>query len=353
MTNDDINLNNFERKLKIDNESLKDLEDKANKISTSNSGRIENIGNNNKEENQKLEEQNGANDIQNLHQSITSLKVVIESFKTNIEKFIDYQSRKDEEIKGKDAISRGEVKTKKYTNYYDRNFTIPRAQAANPNDYDSSAYNNDSTDPAVGISVGTVKIYRELERYADTIYVTNDGSDTLFAIISHGGSTNLSKEEPIYPGEVKCFYWVYEMRFRSPTSGLPYRVSEYCLNKINTGTTAGGVFTAIEKGVIHNTALPAANTDFFATVLSPTNTPTLFRIMAAISVAGNLNVTITRGGNTQTLTLNTIPGPALNADGLYILDVLVHSGDTINLQYSVTGGTIRVVRVQEIDASVT
>lgn len=112
-------------------------------------------------------------------------------------------------------------------------------------------------------------------------------------------------------------------------------------------------FAPIEKGVIQNTALPVANTDFFATALSPTNTPCVFRVMAAISVAGNLNVTITRAGNTQTLTLNIIPGPALVANGIYTFDILVHSGDTINYQYSATGGTILIFRVQEIDAAVT
>lgn len=352
--NDDIDMSNFGRKLKIDQNNLKDLEDTAKKISSAN----QNIDTEKTENMQLLENDKeiiipGLEKVDSLSNIVQSLHSTITDLKSSIEKWIDCQLKRDEEVKGKDAISRGEVKLNKHLNYYDRHFTIPRATASDPNDFDSLAYNNNSTNSSVGISVGTVEIFRELERYSDTIYVANDGSDTLFAIISHGGKTNFSKEEPIYPGEIKCYHYVYELRFRSPTLGLPYRVSEYCLNKINTGTTSGGVFTPIEKGVIHNTALPLANTDFFATTLSPTNTPCAFRVMAAISVAGNLNVTITRAGNTQTLTLNVIPGPALVADGLYILDVLVHSGDTINLQYSVTGGTIRVVRVQEIDAAVT
>jgi len=349
MQDDDINLNNMRKlgQLKITDENLKGLEDTAKKIISSNQKNVE-LENLEPEVRENIDSISSLSEVQNLN---CSLKEFGYTFKSSIEKFLDYQSKRDEEVKGKDAISRGDVKTKKYINYYDRHFTIPRATAIDPNDYDSSAYNNDSTNSAVGISVGTVKIYRELERYSDTIFVANDGTDTLFAIISHGGSTNLSKEEPIYPGEVKCHYWVYEMRFRSPTSGLPYRVSEYCLNKINTGTTIGGVFTPIEKGVIHNTVLPAANTDFFAVALFPTNTPTNFRIEVAISVAGNLNVTITRAGNTQTITLNITAGPALVAGGLYIFDILVHSGDTINFQYSVTGGTIQIFRVQEIDAA--
>lgn len=313
-------------------------------------------------------------EFQNLTQSIRD-------FKTGIEKWLEYQARRDEEVKGKEAISRGLVQTRKYLNYYDRNFTIPRATATNPNDYDSSVYANSSTDSSVGISVATVKIYEELERYSDTIYVANDGSDTLFAIISHGGSTNLSKEEPIYPGEVKCFYWVYEMRFRSPIVNLPYRVSEYCLNKINVGTGAttdvnisnvGGTvqtgvdlgtvldvnlstrssaaqFTPIEQANIHNTAV-LATTNFLGADLTPTNPPCRFVIQIAMSVAGNFTAIITQGGNAQTVTFNVVPGPALVAGGIYIFDLLVHSGDSINFQYSV-GATIQVFRVQEIDAA--
>jgi len=358
MNDNDISLNDMRKlsQLKIANENLKNLEDTAKKITSTNqktnseSIEIENVEKESVELGTK-ESPSSLSEIQNLNSSLRDFGSV---FKTSIEKFLDYQSKRDEEVKGKDAISRGDVKTKKYINYYDRNFTIPVATAADPNDFDSSIYaGNSSTTFITGAAVGRVEVFTELERYSDTIYVANDGTDTLFVIISHGGKTNFSKEAPIYPGEVKCYHYVYELRFRSPTSGLPYRVSEYCLNKLNTGTTVGGVFTPIEKGVIHNVALPLVNTDLFATALSPTNTPTLFRVMVAMSVVGNFNATITRGGSTMIVTLNPVPGPALVADGLYIFDILVHSGDTVNFQYSATGGMIHVIRIQEIDAAVT
>lgn len=123
--------------------------------------------------------------------------------------------------------------------------------------------------------------------------------------------------------------------------------------EFKSGRTTATVGVPIEKGVIHNQALPAANTDLFAAAISPTNTPTLFRVMVSVSIAGNFNATVTRGGNTQTITFNVIPGPALVADGIYIFDLLVHEGDTINYQYSATGGTIRVLRVMEVDVAVT
>lgn len=235
--------------------------------------------------------------------------------------------------------SEGDVSVQKYRNYYDVSNTITTAQATNPNDEDNANYNQE-------------QIFAVLERNAERITVSNDGSGTLFVIASHQGGQSFSRERPIYPGENKTYFNIYELRLRSPTAGLAYRVTEYpicCTGNGTTGISAG--FAPIEKGVIQNTALPVANTNFFATALSPTNTPTTFRVMAAISVAGNLNVTITNGGNTQTLTLNVIPGPALVANGVYTFDILVHSGDTINYQYSVTGGTILIFRVQEIDAA--
>ena len=229
---------------------------------------------------------------------------------------------------------KSQIDIQKFQNYYDVSYTIETATADNPDDPGSNIYQ-------------IVPIYQILERNADIIYVSNDGTSSLYTVISHRGAVSFSMEEEILPGEVKKFYNIREMRFRSPAL-IPYRVTEYEITK-----TTAAQFTPIEKGVIHNTALPAANADLFAAVLTPTNTPCTFRVQVAISVAGNINVTITRGGNTQTLTLNVVPGPALVADGLYNFDMLVHDGDTINYQYTATGGITRIFRVQEIDAAAT
>lgn len=121
------------------------------------------------------------------------------------------------EVKGREAISTGDIKIQEYVNYYDVSNTITTAGASNPNDFDSNIYNRE-------------RIYQILERNAKKLTVANDvalGGATLFAIISHEGTMGFSGETPIYPQERKVYFNVYELRLRSPTQGLPYRVTEY------------------------------------------------------------------------------------------------------------------------------
>lgn len=109
----------------------------------------------------------------------------------------------------------------KHVDYYDIANTITTAAATDPKDFDSTVYNKE-------------QICKIKGRYAEKIAVLNDGSDTLYVIISHGTSTmSYSKEVPIYAGEAKTYYNVYEIRLRSPTAGLPYRVAEYDIRSIN------------------------------------------------------------------------------------------------------------------------
>lgn len=327
---------------------------------------------------QNLKDEQMYSVLDRLNDSIDNLCMKIDSMDTRstIEKQLNYHRKRDDEVLSKESVSRGDVKIKKYTNYYDRHFTIGTTppntspntpsgtglSATDPNDFDSPVYL-------------VARIYEELDqRYSDVIHVANRGTDTLFVVISHGGRTNFSKEEPMFPGDVKDYYQVYEMRFRSPTSGVTFQVSEYDIwinccplaattvspisitgQPISVTQAAGGVgstvaqFTPIEKANIHNTAV-LATVNFLVTDLIPTHTPTTFEIMVAMSVGGNLTALITRAGNTQTVTLNTVPGPALVAGGLYTFTMLVHAGDSVNFQYSV-GATIQVFRVQELDAA--
>ena len=105
----------------------------------------------------------------------------------------------------------------------------------------------------------------------------------------------------------------------------------------------------IAKGLIQNVA-PGANTDLFATDLSPSRPPSLFRIMVVLSAAVKLEVDITNGADEQTVILN---GDAnLTANGVHLFDILVHLGDTINFQISGTA-TVLVMRIQEIPSSIT
>lgn len=102
----------------------------------------------------------------------------------------------------------------------------------------------------------------------------------------------------------------------------------------------------LEKTSLHNQAQPVANTNILAANLAPTNTPSIFRIQILMSNQGNFSVIIISGGNSQTGILNE--SNPLIAGALYIFDILVHSGDTINFRYSVGGGTIQTLKVQEL-----
>lgn len=263
--------------------------------------------------------------IQGLEESIQKLEQTISQFAYYLKTYTDAKSWQ--------AIPKKYIAIRKYANYYDVYNIIKTVGPTDPNDFDSPIYN-------------TERIFEVLERYADVIHVINNGTDTLYVVVSHGGRTNFSQEAPIFPGEVKEYYNVYELRLRSPTEGLPYRVTEYYITNISEIP-----LIPIEKANLHDQPLPAADTDWLATDISPTRTPTTFKIEVTVSIAGTLSAAITKDGNTQIVTFNVVPGPVLVPGGIYVFDLLVHSGDTINFRYSTTGGTIQILRVQEIDAS--
>ncbi len=98
------------------------------------------------------------------------------------------------------------------------------------------------------------------------------------------------------------------------------------------------------KGEVFNTPV-LANTDIFGAALTPTYSPTTFRIYAAFNGAAVLSVTRTRAGVTVTEHLNG--NVALTADCAYAFDIVVTTGDSINLQY---GGahTALAIKVVEI-----
>jgi hypothetical protein len=234
--------------------------------------------------------------------------------------------------RSRQAIEEGLAQIYKYRNYYDVADTIKIAGSENPNDFDSPVYNKE-------------KIFEDLERYSDIINVINDGTDNLFTVISHGGRTNFSREAVIFPGEVKTYYNVYEIRLRSPTKGLPYRVTEYTL--IDVSETS---FIPIEKATLHDVELPEENINWLDTDLIPTRSPTTFRIEVATSKTGIFSAAITNDGDTQVVNFNVASGPELIEDGVYVFELLVHKGDSVNFRYSTDNGTIKILRVQEIDA---
>jgi hypothetical protein len=102
--------------------------------------------------------------------------------------------------------------------------------------------------------------------------------------------------------------------------------------------------TPTVKGSVFNASV-SANTNIFSSGLAPTNSPTAFRIYACFSASGVLSVVRTKANTTVTEQLNA--GNALNANAAYAFDVIVESGETINLQYSVAA-TALVLKVVEV-----
>lgn len=262
-------------------------------------------------------------DIQKVTKSIQNIDRATQEF-AGFTKLLDQ--------KGYPAISSGTAHHKRYENYYDVYHTITTAGPTDPNDFDSPLYN-------------TERIFEELERYSDIIFVCNNGTDTLFIIVSHGGRTNFSQETPIFPGEVKTYYNVYEIRIRSPTAGLPYRITEYDLASVFNSTSI-----PVQKGILHVSPLPIANTNWLTSDIIPTSAPTTFGIDVTISIAGIFSARVTRGGIPTLISFNG--GTTLTPGALYHFSIKVFNGDTINFQYSTTGGTIQFLRVQEVDTAV-
>ncbi len=103
------------------------------------------------------------------------------------------------------------------------------------------------------------------------------------------------------------------------------------------------------KAALFNEALPAAEGNWLATAIAPTNSPSYLRIYVCVSVTGVLRVARTIAATTVTEDLNA--GSNLAANAAYMFTVPWRTGDSINLRYSVTTGTIRRLLVDEIGAA--
>jgi hypothetical protein len=106
-----------------------------------------------------------------------------------------------------------------------------------------------------------------------------------------------------------------------------------------------------ELAILQNEKLPDTGNNWLNEDLVPLISPTTFRIQVAVSVSGIFSATITNEGNTQIVDFNMTSGPDLIKDGVYVFELLVHNGDSINFQYSTDDGRIKILRVQEIDAA--
>jgi hypothetical protein len=107
-------------------------------------------------------------------------------------------------------------------------------------------------------------------------------------------------------------------------------------------------FAPILKGSFFNTPV-SANINIFPSNLAPTYSPTTFRIYASFNASGVLTVVRTKDTTTVSEQLNG--GNALNANCAYIFDILVESGESINLQYSIAA-TVLSLKVVEVPGMV-
>lgn len=94
---------------------------------------------------------------------------------------------------------------------------------------------------------------------------------------------------------------------------------------------------------------PGATTDILASDITPSTTPSLFRIMVQVNAVCKFRAIVTV--DETAYTLNFIANSDLAADAVYMFDMLVHSGDSINFQID-SAETVDILRVQEIPCSI-
>lgn len=101
----------------------------------------------------------------------------------------------------------------------------------------------------------------------------------------------------------------------------------------------------IDKGVIHGTSKDATE-DFFTSFITPKYTPCVFRAQIIVSKATKFYAAILHdGANEKKVVFNG--DQDLIANTLYIFDLMVSQGDTVNYEVDDASTTIHC-RVHEI-----
>lgn len=115
-----------------------------------------------------------------------------------------------------------------------------------------------------------------------------------------------------------------------------------------SGSASEARFTPIAKGRLFNSTVSSA-TDFFATDLSVTFSPTLFRTLVALATQRRLLALANNGVINMSGQLNG--SSSVSADVWYMFDLLARTGDTWNFQHT-HSNTVRVryMLVDEIPA---
>jgi len=211
------------------------------------------------------------------------------------------------------------ISISKHMDYYDNATTITTAASSDPNDFDSAIYNKE-------------EIYKTKGRFSEKIIVKNDGFIDLFVIVSHGTSTtSFSKEVPVYSGEIKTYYNVYELRLRSSVAGHKYRVMEYDLQ------------FAVEKSetpyTLSSTSATAGTSFGNALAMNYMQTIHLSGL-----VANKIKIIAVNGQSVQNLKYRLIFWSSSTADDTilnddkYVTDVVMDFTDTLSTFQIDTGG---------------
>lgn len=123
------------------------------------------------------------------------------------------------------------------------------------------------------------EIYSQLGRIAPKITIINDGSDTIYVIVSSDG-VSWSIESPVIAGEVRNFYNVWNMGLRSPTAG-------------NITAFTGGVYRLSEfdfSGTVYSRNVTPNRPAFTTRVV---NAPVGGAILPAIAVPNGFSLVVT------------------------------------------------------------
>ena len=193
----------------------------------------------------------------------------------------------DENVKGMTSLGRKSMSldnmtSQFYSKYYDVSHTILIAGHTNPNDQDSIVYNDE-------------KIHDDLHRNSPYLRVANDGTDSLFVCVSHGGEQTFSPENVIYPGDIKVYINVYTLRLRSPTAGLPYRVSEYDIDKVCCPTTASSNKPSWYRAA--EVSAPGAGTALITKTVTAGKHGYIYGFLISAQEANDFKINWTNAGN--------------------------------------------------------
>jgi len=98
----------------------------------------------------------------------------------------------------------------------------------------------------------TEQVYEHIKQNAPRITACNDGPGMWYIRISHDGE-QYSDEFPIYEGEYKIIYNIYEIKHRSTVAGMKYRITEFELGREKTTYFKSG------RGYLRNMTVATGN----------------------------------------------------------------------------------------------